>query len=322
MLLNKKAMKKLLIGCVLLIGFAGYGQEETGGEEEETEEVTEETPQVQEEGPEEGWFSKGIFTFLFNQTAFSNWLAGGENSIGGNAGINYDLNYHRGFWNWDNKILISYGLTKREGVDLRKTDDRFEFTSLVSKKTSGYWSYSLFANFRSQLTPGYDYGNDPDENYKNSGFFRPAYLSFGPGMAWEKTENLKFNLSPATSKITFLGGEVFSYDSGTGTFISSNERTAFGVEPGERFRYELGFYASGYFKFTLMKNVTAENIINLYANYLEDFDNLDMNYQLNIAMKINEYLGVNIAFQAIYDDNAFPGFQIREVFGMGLNYGF
>ena len=71
-----------------------------------------------------------------------------------------------------------------------------------------------------------------------------------------------------------------------------------------------------------MKNVTAENIINLYANYLENPQNVDLNYQLNIAMKINEYLSTNIAFQTIYDDDAFPGFQIREVFGLGLNYSF
>ena len=71
-----------------------------------------------------------------------------------------------------------------------------------------------------------------------------------------------------------------------------------------------------------MKNVTVENIINLYANYLEDPQNVDINYQLNIAMKINEYLSTNLAFQTIYDDNAFAGFQIRQVFGLGINYGF
>jgi hypothetical protein len=30
----------------------------------------------------------------------------------------------------------------------------------------------------------------------------------------------------------------------------------------------------------------------------------------------------NLTFQTIYDDNAFEGFQIREVFGVGINYGF
>ncbi|MCB0376818.1 MAG: DUF3078 domain-containing protein, partial [Sinomicrobium sp.] len=180
-----------------------------------------------------------------NQTAFSNWLAGGENSIGGNARIHYDLDYIRGSWNWDNKISIAYGLAKTQGTGLRKTDDRFEFNALVSVKTSQYWSYSFFSSFSTQLTAGFDYDKDPGENFPNSAFLGPAYLAFGPGMKWKKNKNLKANLAPATSKITFLGDEVFTYDSETGVFVSSNERVTFGVQPGERLRYELGFYASG-----------------------------------------------------------------------------
>lgn len=299
-------MKKVLVITLLCVGCILRGQEAA----------------EKEEGPKEGWFTGGTFTFLFNQTAFKNWLAGGQNSIGGNVSANYDLRYLRGNWNWDNKLIVSYGLTKTEDIDLRKTDDRLEFSSLLGKKTSSYWKYSFFLNFRTQLTPGFDYANDSDERFATSGFLRPAYISFGPGMAWEKTKLLKFNLSPATSKITLIGDEVFSYDSSSDIFISSNERETFGVAPGDRLRYELGFFASGYFKFNLMKNVTAENIINLYANYLENPQNVDLNYQLNIAMKINEYLSTNIAFQTIYDDDAFPGFQLREVFGLGLNYSF
>jgi hypothetical protein len=39
-------------------------------------------------------------------------------------------------------------------------------------------------------------------------------------------------------------------------------------------------------------------------------------------MKINKYISTNVAFQALYDDNARGAFQIREVFGLGVNYGF
>ena len=65
-----------------------------------------------------------------------------------------------------------------------------------------------------------------------------------------------------------------------------------------------------------------ENILNLYANYLEDPQNVDLDYQLNIVMKINKYLTTNFAFQTLYDDNAFRGFQTRQVIGLGFTYGF
>ena len=37
---------------------------------------------------------------------------------------------------------------------------------------------------------------------------------------------------------------------------------------------------------------------------------------------LNKYLTTNFAYQTIYDDNAFPGFQTRQVIGIGVNYGF
>ena len=87
-------------------------------------------------------------------------------------------------------------------------------------------------------------------------------------------------------------------------------------------RYELGFYTSVYYKFNIMANVSAENTLNLYSNYLNEIQNVDLDYSLAIVMRINRYLSTNLNFQAIYDDNAFRGFQTREVFGLGVNFGF
>ena len=71
-----------------------------------------------------------------------------------------------------------------------------------------------------------------------------------------------------------------------------------------------------------MKNVSAENFLTLYSNYLDKPMNIDIDYQINIVMTINKTLSANFTFQTIYDDNAFQGFQTREVFGLGVNYGF
>ena len=46
------------------------------------------------------WTRKGVFTFLANQSSFSNWQAGGQNNFAGNIGINYDFNYKNGDWQW------------------------------------------------------------------------------------------------------------------------------------------------------------------------------------------------------------------------------
>ena len=57
------------------------------------------------------WSRSGTFTFLLNQSAFENWVAGGVSSVSGTVGINYDANYLKDDWSWDNKIIASFGIT-------------------------------------------------------------------------------------------------------------------------------------------------------------------------------------------------------------------
>ena len=38
------------------------------------------------------WTKGGTFTFLLNQSAFENWVAGGVSSVSGTIGVNYDIN--------------------------------------------------------------------------------------------------------------------------------------------------------------------------------------------------------------------------------------
>lgn len=261
------------------------------------------------------WTKKGNASLLFNQSAFDNWLAGGENNVAGTIGINYDINYKKGPWSWDNKFIASYGLVNTESSEFtKKTDDRLEINSLVGKQFTERWYYSFFMNFKTQFTKGYNYTTDEEgveirEEYTD--FMSPGYLYFGPGFMWKKDDNLKFNISPAASKMTFVHSKYTLPD-----------EAYFGVKEGKSMRYELGANAQFYYKLDVIANVNFENILNLYSNYLEDPQNVDIDYQLNIVMKINRYLTTNLSFQAIYDDNAFQGFQLREVFGVAVNYGF
>ena len=253
-----------------------------------------------------GWIKKGSITFLVNQANFNNWLAGGQSSISGNFGLNYDFNYKSDTWNWDNKVIAGYGLTKLKGQDVQKSDDRLVLNSLVGKKASGDWYYSLFFNFQTQFDSGFDVVS----GIKTSHFFSPAYFQFGPGMLWKKSDNLKVNIAPATSKLIVVHPHFTELG------------PSFGVEQGDSSRYEFGAALNGYYKFNAMENITVENILNLYSNYLEDSQNVDLDYTLNIVMKINKFMSTNLSFQTVYDDNAFPGFQTREVIGIGVNYGF
>ena len=261
------------------------------------------------------WTQKGNFSLLFNQSNFNNWAAGGENNLSGNVGVNYDFNYKKNNVTWDNKIIASYGLVKTKNSPFeKKTDDRLELNSLFGKKANGLWYYSAILNFKTQITKGYVYGRDANGaeiRTETTDLLSPGYLTFGPGLLWKKSNNLKFNIAPATSKTTIVDSDFTVPNKGY-----------FGVEEGKNLRYELGFYGSGYFKFNLMTNVSLENILSVYSNYIEKPENIDLDYQINVVMKINRYLSTNLSMQAIYDDNAFQGFQTRQVFGLAVNFGF
>jgi len=273
----------------------------------------------------DGWRTSGTITLLINQTAFSNWQAGGDNNFAGNLNVNYDFNYTKGLWSVDNKLLASYGLTINDSDGARKTDDRLELNSILGRKLKKeYWSASFFMNFKTQFTDGYEYEDDfvgigENEDYPTSGFFKPAYWSFGPGFLWKKSDNFWANFAPATAKFTFLTSEIFSYNEDTNLYESSDDFETFGVDPGKNSLFEFGLNIRAYYKFDIMKNVSMENLISLYSNYIDKPQNVDIDYTMNVVMKINDVLSTNLTFQTIYDDNAYKGFQVREVFGLGVN---
>lgn len=275
-----------------------------------------------------GWKKTGNFVFLFNQSSFNNdWLAGGTSSMAGNIGLNYDFNYKTTNIVWDNKLIVSYGLTKLKDQETTKTDDKFEYTSLFGRKAGeGYWYYSWFLNFKTQMDTGFvtqkytisDNGTPAntaddiigDKKVTISHFFSPAYLQSGPGLLWKKSDNLKVNIAPATSRLIYVHDHFTEFG------------PAFGVEQGHTTRFEFGAAINAYYKLAIMENISMENILNLYSNYLDTPQNVDIDYQMNMVMKINKYISTNLSFQALYDDNAIGAFQVKEVFGLGVNYGF
>lgn len=272
--------------------------------------------------PPEGWNSEGKFQLLFNQSAFNKeWTGGGTSSIAGNLLLDYDLHYREGNFTWDNKFLANYGLTKLNGDEFyRKTSDRMEINSIAGKQLpDSNWYYSVFANFRTQFTKGYEYFEDPvtgeELRTETTHFLSPAYLQFGPGMMWKKSDDLWFNIAPATARFIFV-------DKDFTTVPGYVDESYYGVEEGESSRFELGASFTGYAKFALIENVSMENSVNLYSNYLDKPGNIDIDYLMNLEMTINKFLSANLVFQAIYDDNIVGAFQIREVFGAAFNVTF
>jgi len=262
------------------------------------------------------WTIKGENTFLINQSSFSNWAAGGINSLAGNLIFNYDFNYKKDKWSWDNKVLAAYGQTFQKETDWRKNDDRFAINSLLGYQAAEKWLYTFFLNFNTQFANGYEYdGKNIVDTISKS--FAPAYLSFGPGIAYKASDNFRVNLSPAAARFIIVGDKSL--------------RPLYSVDVDKWSRNEFGASLDAYYKVKLMENIALENILKLYSNYLQDPQNVDVDYTANLSMQVNKLISVNAAAQLIYDDNIDvpksdgtkgPGLQVRQVLGAGVTYKF
>src|SRR3546814_5219996 len=106
---------------------------------------------AQEAPADSTWKIHGENTFFINQNSFSNWAAGGENAFAANLMFNYDFNYKKDKWSWDNKLIAGYGLNKQKDRDWRKNDDQVSLNSLLGYEASERWLYTFFADFKTQF---------------------------------------------------------------------------------------------------------------------------------------------------------------------------
>ncbi len=261
------------------------------------------------------WKRNGDFTLNFSQVSFSNWAAGGKNSVSGVGLFNYAANYLKERLAWDNSLNLGYGLLKEGDDSVIKSEDKLEFSSKAGYKMApeSKWFYSGLLNFRTQFANGYKYPNT--NNKKISTLFAPAYLTFALGADYKPSDKFSLFLSPLGSKLTFVMDDELS------------DEGAFGVDPGNVFRAELGGTLKSELKLPLMTNVDMVTGLGLFSNYLHNPQNIDVNWDFRINMKINKYLSANLITNMIYDDDiTIDGknslVQLKQLFGAGFSYKF
>ena len=68
-----------------------------------------------------------------------------------------------------------------------------------------------------------------------------------------------------------------------------------------------------------MENITIDNKFNVYINYIHKIQNVDIEWNANIRLKVNEKISSNLIIHIQYDDDLIKRLQIRELFGLGLS---
>ena len=271
----------------------------------------------------------------FTQGYLSNWVKGGESSVSALGDFTSFANYTKNKTKWENNFRLKYGLMKTGEKGLRKNDDLWEINTKFGQKAFGKlghdimkkygkeslknWYYSFLISLKSQIAAGYNYPND---SVIVSSFMSPGYLFFVLGLDYKPGKTTSLLISPITSKLTIVRDTI------------NIDQTKYGLDPDRKIKSEMGGYVKAKFLLKISDDISLNNNLTLFTNYLENPQNIDIDWEATLKMRINYYINANISTHLIYDDNievplfndegtkigSGPRVQFKELISVGFTF--
>lgn len=281
------------------------------------------------------WDVKLLGSVNASQAAFRDWASGGQNSINISGLIDFQALYVKDEFSWRNGINLAYGQTKIQDIPWRKTDDNIEaFSNVGYELIEDKFGLTFITTFRTQFDEGYNFPND---STLVSNFMAPGYLTANLGFAYSPQKNFQVIFAPVASKMTFVNDQVLANQGAFG--VEGAELDAQGniLTPGRRFRAEFGAFVKVLYNMDIMENVSLKTRLELFSNYLNSPQNIDVIGEMILNMKVNKWLTANIAVNMLYDDDINinydsnndgikdangPRLQYKHVISVGLGYTF
>lgn len=259
------------------------------------------------------WTNGFKASLTFNQVSLTNWAAGGENSLGANTFLNLFANLKQGKTTWDNSLDLAYGMVKLGDANVRKSDDKID---LVSKLGHNVINKNLFLsanlNFKTQFAEGYNYPND---SVIISKFMAPGYVMLGLGLEYKPYPFLSISFLPLTGRLTIVNDTSLAL--------------TYGLDRGDKIKPEFGAAFKVTFEKDVFTNVNLKSKLDMFSNYLDQPQNIDINWEAMLIMKVNKFISTYIGVQTIYDHDiqimdkdgkTGPRTQFKQIFGVGLTY--
>lgn len=273
------------------------------------------------------WKTGANFSITFSQTSLTNWSAGGENSLSSNGYINWFGDYKKGKSIWENRLDLAYGLTKQGTQDFRKNDDKIDLSSKYGLQAKEKWYYSVLFNFKSQFADGFDYLEDT--TLLLSGFLSPAYTSIGVGMDWKPKDYLSLYISPVTARWIIVNNQDLADMGAFGVDPAEYDGLGNVIKNGQKVKPEFGALLRAEFTRDIAKNVNLKTKLELFSNYLDKPEEIDLFWDVFLTMNINSWLAATLNTTLVYDadvmiidkdGNKGPRTQFKEILGVGITY--
>lgn len=276
------------------------------------------------------WKTQATFGLNGTQSSFFNWSAGGRNNISLLSFIESSANYAKNDLKWSNDLGIALGGIQYIGIgspkEIQKSDDKIDFATNFGLKMKKDWYYSILGSFKTQFLDGFSFPND---SVRVSSFMAPGYVTLALGLDFSPNDNFTLLISPIASKMTFVGVSDLADAGAYG--VDAAELDALGnvITAGKKFRGEFGAYIKMRYNKELAKNILMKSKLELFSNYLDNPDNIDINADIIFNFKVNSWFSASLNWTLLYDDdiqitdvkgNVGPRTQFKSILGVGVSY--
>ena len=250
------------------------------------------------------WKANGFFGLNFSQTSQSNWQGGGQNNFALNSLLNLQINYKKNKHEWTTKLDAQYGIIKVDDDKLFKKniDQLFILSKYNLNAFNKYWFYVIQMDYRTQFAPGYNYIGDSIIGSARSDFNSPGYIQLGIGLDCKPTNYFSATFAPLAGKTTLVNRQYLANEGAFGVKKAVYDSDGNIIEKGKKIRYEFGGRLILKFKKDIFKNVNLDSYLDLFSNYGNKPQNIDVVFNNLITFKINKFFTANIISQILYDD--------------------
>ncbi|WP_420458287.1 DUF3078 domain-containing protein [Neolewinella sp.] len=276
----------------------------------------------------EGWrFGVGIGLDVSQLLNINPRQGAAQNRLGLEGAFNSFANLKRGRQAWDNTVLWQFGLQRigsgtvtqgsNDKVPFQKTIDEIRLASKygIQIRPEGRVYYSVNGTFMSQILPTYQFPDRASGNYvtdfldtgrsPRSKFLSPATATASLGIDYKPVEELSIFFSPLSSKFIIVANDSIAARGVHGNEVSG-EANAVGIYPAyKNVDAQLGALLQVQYKTSFLTDdrATFTSNLTLYANYLRDPQNVDVDWLNGLSFALTEHLQINLFVNAFYDDN-------------------
>jgi len=275
------------------------------------------------------WTIMGKVSLNFSQSYFSNWSAGGISGFTAIGKYNMSANFKKNKHAWNNWLNLALGYSVFKDQDPLKTDDKIEYLTGYTYDLTKNWKFSIMGKFSSQFAKGYDYATD--STHYISKFMAPGYADIGPGIQYKPNDWFMINISPATVSWIIVSDQGLADAGSFGLDPAVTDTAGNIITHAKKVRTMFGAKVLTTLQKEIAKNITLGTKLELFSDYLNHPENIDVNWQVLIGLKVNGWLNVDLSTELLYDDdvmitdkngNTGPRTQFKEMLMLSIGFAF